>query len=763
MKRALLLVSLMLTALIAGRAQAFYDVESIQTIELFFPFSNWDAQLDAAKAGDDGYIIATKCLINGEQYDSVGVKYKGNSSYQPNNTKNPFHIELTTVIPTQDLKGSNDIKLGNGFTDPSMIREVLSYEILRNYMKAPRSNFAKVYVNGQYLGLYSNDEHIGKKFATRNFYSNHQAFFKCNPASIGGPNGGASDLTYLGPNPSSYYNRYELSSDFLSDWQELINLCDTLNNTPQALDHILDVDRAIWMLAFNNVVINLDSYSGAFRQNYYLYRDDNGRFCPIVWDLNQSFGSFSLLGGAPGPPSPLDTTAMKNLALSANSTSAIHPLIQKIWNNPMYRRMYIAHAKTMVEEMFATGWYYTRAQELQAIIEADVLADNNKFFSNAQFYSSLTTNIPGGPGGSFIPGIKNLMQGRVNYLMNTPEFTALAPTISGIELSNPAPQVFGTIWITATITDATQAWLGRRYATPGAFARLPMFDDGMHNDGAAGDQVYGAQLPLQSARIEYYIYAENSQAGKFSPVRAEHEFYVIEAAVPQVQSGQVVINEFVADNETGATDPNDQYEDWIEVYNNTTMPISLKGLHLSDDANDDTQWKFPDWTVIPPNGYLGIWCDEDNGQSGLHANFKLDKEGGLVQLAYSETQILDGVGYTFQDNDASVARCENGTGDFTPNIIPTFAAFNTCFTVGVDEPIDGTPEVLIYPNPASTVLHVSSELPIKTIEIFDFSGRKIYSREVFQVHEIQIDTGHFIPGLYVVRINGIWAKKIIVW
>ncbi|MCB9284011.1 MAG: CotH kinase family protein [Lewinellaceae bacterium] len=740
--------------------QAFYDVETIQTIELTFPFSNWDYQLDTAKAGTESYIIATKCVINGEVYDSVGVKYKGNSSYQPNNIKNPFHIELTTVIPTQDLKGNNDIKLGNGFADPSMIREVLSYEILRNYMDAPRSNFANLYVNGQYMGLYSNDEHVGKKFATRHFFSNHQAFFKCNPVMVGGPGGGGSDLTYLGSNPSPYFNRYERLSDYLTDWQRLIHLCDTLNNFPQELHRILDIDRAIWMLAFNNVLVNLDSYSGGIRQNYYLYLDDNGRFDPIVWDLNQSFGSFPILVGGPG--GALDTTAMKNLPLSANSTSPVHPLIQKIWSNPMYRRMYIAHAKTIVEEMFASGWYYTRAQELQAIIEADVLADNNKFYSNTQFYNSLTTNIPGGPGGSFIPGIKNLMQGRVNYLMNTPEFQATAPTISNILISNPLPQVFETVWVTATIADASDAWLGYRPATPAAFLKTQMFDDGMHNDGAAGDKVFGAQLPLLSGRTEYYIYAENPQAGKFSPVRAEHEFYVIEPAVPQVQSGQVVINEFVADNDSGATDPNGQYEDWIELYNNTPNPVSLAGLHLSDNVNDDTQWKFPAWAVIPPYGYLPVWCDEDNGQSGFHANFKLDKEGGFVQMAYSDTQIIDGVGYTFQESDASTARCENGIGNFTPNIIPTFAAFNTCFTVNAEEAMSESPGVLIYPNPVSAELHVSSEIPIEYIEIFDFSGKKIYSKQAFQENEISINTSRMPPGLYVIRVNGGWAEKIMV-
>ena len=64
------------------------------------------------------------------------------------------------------------------------------------------------------------------------------------------------------------------------------------------IETVLDVDRALWMLAFNNVLVNLDSYSGAFRQNYYLYKDQNDRFDPIVWDLNMSFAGFP--GGTGG-------------------------------------------------------------------------------------------------------------------------------------------------------------------------------------------------------------------------------------------------------------------------------------------------------------------------------------------------------------------------------------------------------------------------------------------------------------------------------
>ena len=144
-------------------SQEFYDIDKVQTIKIVFAESNWDALLDAQKAGDEDYIMAQSVTINGVSFDSVGVKYKGNSTYKANQTKNPFHIELDTY-KEHDYEGYTDIKLSNVAKDPSFVREVLSYKILRNYMDAPLSNYANVYVNGTLIGLYSNSEAITKKF-----------------------------------------------------------------------------------------------------------------------------------------------------------------------------------------------------------------------------------------------------------------------------------------------------------------------------------------------------------------------------------------------------------------------------------------------------------------------------------------------------------------------------------------------------------------------------------------------------------------------
>jgi spore coat protein CotH len=378
MKSTLIYFSLLLS--FNSISQNFYDRSVVQNIELFFSFSNWDAQLDAA-ATTESYIVADSVRINGVSFDSVGVKYKGNSTYNPTNNKNPFHIKLDYIKGSQDYLGYADIKLQNGYRDPSMIREVLSYAILEQYMDCPKANFANVYVNGSLRGLYSNAEDISNDFNAAHFYSSDGSFFKCNPVGGAGPGSTISpDLNYINSDTASYAQGYELKSTY--GWSDLVDMITVLNNNFTQIETKLDIDRAIWMLAYNNVLVNLDSYNGAFRQNYYLYRDINDRFVTTVWDLNMSFGGFP---GGTGSGTTVSTT----LDPMSNSTSSIHPLIKKILGDPMYKRMYMAHLRTIVQEIFISGDYLTSANTLRTTINSAVQADPYKFYTFAQFTNSL--------------------------------------------------------------------------------------------------------------------------------------------------------------------------------------------------------------------------------------------------------------------------------------------------------------------------------------------------------------------------------------
>lgn len=721
MKQLILLTLFLLVTQLRG--QGLYDLTTIQTIEITFAESNWDELLDAAYASTSDYILAQSVAVNGITFDSVGVKYKGNSSYRADQTKNPFHIELDTY-KDHEYEGYTDIKLSNGTNDPSFLREVLSYQILRQYMDAPLSNYANVYVNGNLLGLYSNVESISRKFIGSRFGSKENAFFECSPPAGAGPQStDLPNLVYLGEDSTAYYEAYELKSD--AGWGELIDLCDTLANYTAAIEEILDVDRALWMLAFNNVLVNLDSYTGGFSQNYYLYRSDNGRFLPVVWDLNESFGQFSMTGLG----NLNSTTAKQQLDHLLHENDATRPLIRELLAVPTYKKRYLAHMKTIVEENFADGDYEETGLELQALIDASVQADGNKFYTYAEFLANLTEDVGGRPGpgggGSRNPGITNLMDARATYLLALSDLSATEPAISEVTVSETSPEIGETVTLTTTVTSADAVYLNYRTGEYDVFTTVELLDDGTAGDDTAGDGTYTFTLEVTDAEIQYYVYAENADIGKFSPVRAAHEYYTLTAQTVTTEAGDLVINELLAGNDSIQADQDGEFDDWLELYNNSGAAIDLSGYFLTDDEDEPMQWTFPNGTTITAGGYLIVWADEDEDQAGLHANFKLSGGGETIVLSDASGTVLDRVTYGEQTDDISYGRFPNGTGDFQ-TMTPTYSAENTDGTTATANPAWADLGLTVTPNPAVECVSIR------------FSGGTINERD-YQIRLVSTD------------------------
>ncbi len=697
-------------------AQGFYDLNTINTIEIEFEQENWDEILDQLYANGLNERLQGEVTINEVFFDSVGIRYKGNSSYSPNRVKNPFNIKLDYVIYNQELDGYGTLKLSNGFKDPSFVRETLGYEIARKYLPGSLSNYANVYVNGTYLGLYTSNQDVDKYFMRTHFSGDENARIK---GEISQMVPGQGVWNWLGSDSTSYFSLYALESDF--GWVDLISFLDTLNNHNTYVENVLNVDRLLWMIAFDILVVNLDAPVN-MPQNYYLYKDDADRFNIIPWDLNETFGGFNHVGGGP----PLNLYQMQHLDPFFNSTNPNYPIISKILNNQLYKRMYVAHIKTMLEELFNNDWYVNRALEIQDIIDTHVQADPNKFYTYQDFLNNINYAVGGGPppAQGLVPGITELMGERINFLNSHSWFQSTAPEIGDINIIPETVAPYSEVWITAEVENATLVKLVYRHSAGARFAKTDMFDDGNHNDGAAGDGIYGAFIMAGSTDIQYYIFAENNEAAAFSPARAEYQFYTINI------TGDVVINEFMADNETTVADQDGEYDDWIEFYNNSGDTISLGGYFLSDDASEPDKWFFPD-TIIAAGGYLIVWADDDEEQEGLHANFKLSKSGETIILSDQNINILDEVIFGQQKPDTTNGRYPNGTGDFV-GMLPTFGAENSSGFVGTAENLSTSPLLFLlqqnYPNPFSqktTIVIRLKESCDVSLDVFNAFGQKV--------------------------------------
>lgn len=734
--------------------QTFYNTSSIQKIEVQFSQSNWDYMLDTAKLGKENYIMAQWVKINGVMMDSVGVKYKGNSSYDSTNKKNPIHIELDTY-KNHSYQGYQDIKLGNGYSDPSMIREVLAYDILKNYMHCPQANFAQVYINGNYMGVYSNAESINKKFCSDHFYSSNNIFVKCNPIVVASTNS-KSNLRYIPlADSSGYYNFYEMKSNY--GWNQLKDLCDSVTNTANSIPNVMDLDRSIWMLGFNSVLVNLDSYSGAFCQNYYLYKDMTSRFSPVIWDLNMAFGGFPHVGFSNSSMSSQTIAQLQQLPTNVHSTDQYWPLIKNIMSNGMYKRMYIAHMRTIMNEIFVSNYYSTKAAQLQAVVDTAVQSDLNKFYSYPQFQNGMTGNVS--VGSYSVPGISTLMSGRIPYLQGTADFTYTPPAISSASAAT-TPSLNSAVTMTVNVTNANSngVYLGYRFNNTSKFNRILMYDDGLNNDGAAGDNKFGVTFTMSASSAQYYVYAENNNAGIFSPERAEHEFYDL-VAIQTATLGQVKINEFLADNVGDVMNEFFQFEDWIELYNTTSGPLELSGLFLSDNFSVPSKFTFPQNTIIPANGHLIVWADQNPATpSYVHCNFKLAAGGEQLMLSAPGGIVLDSITFGPQITDKSMGRCPDGVGTFSTGTIPTFKMSN-CL-VGIDELNSNSSTVNVFPNPASSHVFVrTTSGQSQKLEVTNTVGQVIY-RSTY-LNQTEILTSNWEDGIYFIRTNST-VKKVII-
>lgn len=119
---------------------------------------------------------------------------------------------------------------------------------------------------------------------------------------------------------------------------------------------------------------------------------------------------------------------------------------------------------------------------------------------------------------------------------------------------------------------------------------------------------------------------------------------------------QVVINEFVASNSSGAYhDPlNDSYPDWIELYNMGDSDFDLSSYHLSDDIQDPDKWKIPSGTIIPANGFLLFIADD--ADIDTHTNFKLSADGEAIVLSDEKKNLVDSYVYMAQSTNISMGR-----------------------------------------------------------------------------------------------------------
>lgn len=365
---------------------------------MHFYVTGWADSLEYNYENGEVYMPA-QLTYGGMVLDSIGVRYKGHSSYMlsRNTPKKPLKFKFDKYRKDQTFFGLNRLNFSNCVQDPSFMREAISYNIARQYMPAPRTAYANIYIEGELIGFYVQVEQVDKIFLKRYFEDNGFNLYK---SSDDGAN-----LEYRGANQSVYESELELkTNEDLNDWSRLITMIDKLNNTPASafvdtMQNYLNLDNCIRHLAFNMVLSHFDSYTGSGR-NFYLYDDKvSGQFNIIPWDFNETFGAYTNNWDV----ITQDVVNVSNLIQ--------RPLNKRILENDSLKQVYLNYISKMINSPASYDSIAARVDRIKSLIDSCVNADNNKLYSYQNFIDNIENDVYVGIG-MLVPGIKSFSQKR---------------------------------------------------------------------------------------------------------------------------------------------------------------------------------------------------------------------------------------------------------------------------------------------------------------------------------------------------------------
>lgn len=263
----------------------------------------------------------------------------------------------------------------------------------------------------------------------------------------------------------------------------------------------------------------------------------------------------------------------------------------------------------------------------------------------------------------------------VNFVTNLiiNEWMANPPTSEDdwIELWNNGPQPISLEGLYLGTSNGLFRITSRSYIAPFGFTQLFADED-------AGPDHLDFRLPapggwialydragVEVSRVDYGAQAENVSQGRLPNGSANIQTfpgsgspgasnYVITYSGPY-------LNEVMARNVSTLTNALGRVPDWIEIYNPGGAAVDLAGMSLSVDGPAAFQWIFPPSSLIPPSGFLVVWCDGDLPAStafsaNMNCGQSLNGDSGGVYLFNTAGQLVNFVEYGFQLANQSIGR-----------------------------------------------------------------------------------------------------------
>jgi len=680
-----------------------------------------------------------------ETVDSVGFRIRGNTSRVA--AKKSFKISFNTFVPGREFYGVDKLNLNGEHNDPSIIRSKLSWDAFKEIgMIASRAAHAKVYINDVYYGLYISVEHVDDEFLRKNFADDTGNLWKClYPA----------DLNYLGADPTLYQNltdngrpAYELkSNEDQADFSELARFINALNNTassnlPDSLEHLLDVTGVLKYVAMDILFGNWDDY-WSLMNNYYLYHNpSHDRFTLIPYDYDNNFGIdwFNIDWATVDP---------YNFPKVVNGD---RPLVERLLNNHQYHDLYTHFLSYFNAHVLNLATWEPRIDSLREMISSAAFDDDYRTLDyNFTFDDFNNSYSESGYNNQHVKrGLKEFITLRHNSLSSQLTFLNAPPSIYAADWTPRIPQPMDSIQVTiAAFGSAGLSNISLKYLPTESNDTLSYT---MYAAPVSGnkrvelaDRWVGMMPPLSAGGSGHFWIVAEDDLGQTQKYPRQGSLFI----QTSVLVDGPVINEFMADNDGVATDPDGDTDDWLELYNATDSPFLLTGLYMTDNPESLTKWQFTQNSLyIQPDEFLVIWCDDDEEQSGIHTNFKLSKNGEYLALVDMDgVSVIDSFSFGEQETDIAYGRYPDGSENWA-FLSGTPGMSNVLLSTKPEVTLAKTFSLSAYPNPFNPMTTIAFDLPTQgdvAIDVYNLSGERAWSRMIMNQS----------PGYHTVSWSGV--------
>ncbi|WAS93662.1 CotH kinase family protein [Nannocystis punicea] len=290
---------------------------------------------------------------------NASIRLRGNPTWWnpvPGGDKMQFQIGFDAQTKKGHFLGLKRVALDAATYNRHMLRDRLSLRFMRSVgIAAPCANNARLVVNGEYYGIFSNLEKLDEKFLER---------------VMDDPSGGLWER-----------NNWQLQANKdNADESRLEQLQDA--NTLEEVEEILDIEQALLTYAAEAVLPDSDG-AWAGGKNFYVYDDPSrGKFMLLPWDLDNTLERFEDPPEGPYPVNP-DPFVWEKLTSHGRTWYDIS------LKDPAYFDLYIDIIDQILHEGYQPAKMLGWVDEMSAQIEEAVLTDTNKPYTNTTYHNKV--------------------------------------------------------------------------------------------------------------------------------------------------------------------------------------------------------------------------------------------------------------------------------------------------------------------------------------------------------------------------------------